>query len=90
MKLRVGDFIIVRKWKSSPHPSPRAQNVHPSQYGEAYYYGIDKFWKVVEVIDEHTIEIETRRGKRLRLETDDLQLRKAGFLDKLLNGKRFF
>lgn len=90
MKLKIGDFIIVRKWKSSTHPSPRAKDIYPTQYGDTYYYGIEKYWKVVQVIDDHTIEIETRRGKRHRIETNDVRFRKAGFLDKLLHGKRFF
>ena len=90
MKLKVGDFIIFRKWKSSTHPSPRAKDIHPTQFGETYYYGIDKYWKVVEIVDDHTIEIETRRGKRHRIETADVQFRRAGVLDKLLHGKRFF
>ena len=90
MKLKVGDFIIFRKWKSSTHPSPRAKDIHPTQYGDTYYYGIDKYWKVVEVLDDHTIVIQTRRGKKHRIETNDVRLRKARFLDRLLHGNRFF
>lgn len=90
MKLKVGDFIIVRKWKASTHPSPRAKEVYPTQYGDTYHYGIDKYWKVVEIIDDHTVVIETRRGKRHVIQTDQVRLRRAGFLDKMFNGKRFF
>ena len=90
MKLKVGDFIIVRKWKASTHPSPRAKDVFPTQYGDTYRYGIDKYWKVVEIVNDHTVVIETRRGKRHLIETDHVHLRKAGLFDKLLHGKRFF
>ena len=55
-----------------------------------YSYGIDKYWKVVEVVDDQTIEIETRRGKRHRIEKNPSIMRKAGFLDKLLHKDRFF
>ncbi|MEE9233773.1 MAG: hypothetical protein V3U07_09955 [Nitrospirales bacterium] len=90
MKLKVGDFIIFRKWKSSTSPSPQAKNTYPSQSGEMYSYGIDKYWTVVEVVDDQTIEIETRRGKRHRIEKNPSIMRKAGFLDKLLHKDRFF
>ena len=90
MKLKVGDFIIFRKWKSSTSPSPQAKNTYPSQSGEMYSYGIDKYWKVVEVVDDQTIEIETRRGKRHRIEKNPSIMRKASFLDKLLHKDRFF
>ena len=90
MKLKVGDFIIVRKWKASTHPSPRAKEVFPTQYGDTYHYGIDKYWKVVEIVDDRTVVIETRRGKRHVIQTDQVPLRRAGLFDKMFNGKRFF
>jgi len=85
----VGDFVIYRKPKMSPHPGPRAQSVYPAEHGEDYSYSVDKFWTVAAVVDEQTIEIETRTGKRHRLRTDDPHLRKAGVLQRLLNRSRF-
>lgn len=90
MSFKTGEFVIFEKPKSSTHPSPQAKDIHPAQHGEAYSYVIEKFWKVVQVFDDGTIEIETRRGKRLRLDTDTPLLRKAGFWDRLLYRNRFF
>jgi hypothetical protein len=90
MKVKVGDFIIVQKWKSSTHPSPRAKNLHPSPKGEMYMYEIEKYWKVVRIVDDKTIEVETRRGKRYQIEKDSFPGRKAGFFDKLFHRDRFF
>ena len=90
MRLKVGDFVIYRKWKASTHPSPRAKNIRPARYGDTYSYVIDKFWKVVQVFDDDTIEIETRRGKRHRLDVNVPDLRKASLFSRLLFRDRFF
>ena len=90
MTLKVGDFIIVQKWKASTHPSLRAKETFPSRNGEMYSYRIDKFWKVVQIVDDKTIEVETRRGKRYRLEKNGFKGRKAGFFDRLFYRDRFF
>jgi hypothetical protein len=90
MSFKIGEFVIVGKPKRSTHPSPQAKDVHPAQHGETYSYIIEKFWKVVRVFDDGTIEIETRGGKRHRLDTDNTLLRKAGFWDRLMFRHRFF
>ena len=90
MKLKAGDFIIYPKWKASTHPSPRAKHIYPAQHGDTYSYVIDKFWKVIEVFDDETIEIETRRGKRRRLNINMPVLRKAGFFSRLFFRDRFY
>ncbi len=90
MRLKVGDFIVFKKWKSSTHPSPRAKETYPAEKGDMYSYRIDKIWKVVEVVDQETIEIQTRRGKRHQVRVDPTYIRKAGLLDRLLNRDRFF
>lgn len=90
MKLQSGDFVIVKKYKASTHPSPRAKDVNPASSGETYSYRIDKFWKVVQVLDDDTIEIETRRGKRHQFDPRSLSFRKATLLDRWLHGARFF
>jgi hypothetical protein len=90
MTVKTGEFVVFRKLKTSSHPSPRAQNIHPARHGECYSYIIDKFWKVVQVFDDDTIEIETRRGKRHRLNTNTPLLRKVGLWDRWVFRKRFF
>ena len=83
MRVKVGDFVVFSKLKSSIHPSPRAKDIHPARHGDTYSYRIDKFWKVVQVFDDDTIEIETRRGKRHRLNKNTPLLRKVSLLDRI-------
>lgn len=90
MMMKAGDFVVFSKCKTSSHPSPRAKAIHPAQHGETYSYIIDKFWKVVEVVDDETIEVETRRGKRHRLNKNTPLVRKAGLLFQLVYRHRFF
>jgi len=90
MRIKPGEFVVFSKLKTSSHPSPRAKAIHPAQHGESYSYIIDKFWKVVQVVDDETIEVETRRGKRHRLDKNTPQMRKAGLLHQLVYRDRFF
>ena len=84
MKYKIGDYIVFKKWKSSTTPSPRAKDMYPSQHGDMYRYSIDKYWKVVEILDENTIEVETRRGKRHRISVKTENVRRMNFLDRWL------
>jgi hypothetical protein len=90
MRIKAGEFVVFSKLKTSSHPSPRAKAIHPAQHGEYYSYIIDKFWKVVQVFDDETIEVETRRGKRHRLNKNTPLVRKAGLLHQLFYRHRFF
>lgn len=90
MKLKSGDFVVVKKYKASTHPSPRAKDIDPSNHGDTYSYRIDKYWKVVQVSEDGTLEIETRRGKRHRIDTQDQGFRKANLFDRLFHRDRFF
>lgn len=90
MRIRPGDFVVFSKSKNSSHPSPRAKAIQPTQHGEFYSYIIEKFWKVVKVIDDRTIEVETRRGKRHRLDKNTPMMRRAGLLHQLIYRDRFF
>ena len=90
MSFKIGEFVIMEKVKSSTHPSPQAKNIQPSPHGEYYSYIIKKFWKVVRIFENGTIEIETRRGKHHRLDKDTPTLRKLGFWEKLRFRDRLF
>ncbi len=90
MKLKAGDFVVYQKEKISTHPSPRAENVFPSRHGDTYSYVIKKFWKVLRVFDDETIEVETRCGKRRTLVYGDHCMRKAGLWQRLFFKDRFF
>ena len=90
MKLRAGNFVVYEKVKTSTHPSLRAENVFPSRHGDTYSYVIKKFWKVLRVFEDDTIEVETRRGKRHTLSPRDPRLRKAGLWQRVFFKDRFF
>lgn len=76
-KYETGDRVVYQKSKVSSHPSPRAEDVRPAPHGDDYSYAIEKYWTVSDVIDENTIEVVTRTGKRHRLKVTDPSLRKA-------------
>jgi hypothetical protein len=88
-ELEPGDMLIYRKPKVSPRPGPRARNVHAAEHGEDYYYEVDKYWTVSDVLDDGRLVAVTRTGKRLFLTPKDERLRKAGWLERVRFGRRF-
>lgn len=88
-QLRPGDYVIYRKTKHSNHPGPRAENIHPARNGDSYSYTVDKYWVVDEVLDDGTIVVTTRRGKRNYIRPDDPMLLRANWFQKLLYRNRF-
>jgi hypothetical protein len=87
--LEPGDFLIYRKSKASPHPGPRAQNVQPSEKGDDYYYEVDKYWTVADVLDDGRVVAVTRTGKQVFLTPEDENLRKPGWLERVRHRRRF-
>jgi len=88
-QLEPGDYLIYRKPKASPRPGPRARNVQAAENGDDYYYEVDKFWTVSDVLDDGRLVAVTRTGKRLYLAPADERLRKAGWLDRMRYRQRF-
>lgn len=84
-----GDMIIYRKTKHGIHPGPRATNVHPAANGDTYNYTVDKFWIVQELAGDGTLVAKTRRGKLNDLRSDDPNLQKANWLQRLWHRSRF-
>ncbi len=89
MGYHVGDRVVYRKAKFSPHPGPRAKRVYPSPRGELYSYEVEKFWTVCGIEEDGTVLARTPGGKIHRLNQNDPRLRKADPLVKLLKGDRF-
>jgi len=89
IQFRVGDKIVYHKPKSSYCPGPRAKQVFPLEHGEDYHYVVDKFWKIVQVNNDRTLDVITRKGKRHRLEASDPNITKARLLQYILYRKRF-
>lgn len=70
-----GDPVIYRVTKHSAHPGPRAKEIWPSAHGENYTYVVDKFWIVAEIRDDGKLLLNTRRGKRHVVDSNDPLLR---------------
>lgn len=83
-----GDPVIFTKTKCSPRPGPRAEKIHPSSHGEYYSYLVKKFWTVLECRDDHLV-VQTRRGKRHRVDLNDPALRTPSFWEQLRYRERF-
>jgi hypothetical protein len=88
-ELEPGDYLIYRKSKASPRPGPRARNVQPAENGDDYYYEVDKFWTVSDVLEDGRLVAVTRTGKHVYLTPEDERLRKAGLLARALHRGRF-
>jgi len=88
-QLGPGDFLIYRKSKVSARPGPRARNVQAAEKGDDYYYEVDKFWTVSDVLEDGRVVAVTRTGKRVYLTPEDERLRKAGLLARMLHRRRF-
>jgi hypothetical protein len=87
--LHPGDCLIYRKSKVSPRPGPRARNVQPSEKGDDYYYEVDKFWALSDVLDDGRLVAVTRTGKRVFLTPEDDRIRKAGPVARMVYRGRF-
>ena len=87
--LEPGDPVIYRKSKASTRPGPRARNVQASENGDDYYYDVDKYWTLSDVLADGRLVVVTRTGKRLYLPPQDGRLRKAGLLERFRYRSRF-
>lgn len=86
---QVGDWVVYLKSKRSVHPGPRARDVQPSEKGDGYSYVVEKLWVVVEVCQDGTLVLKTRRGKQHRLPATDPLLHKASLFQRLRYRTRF-
>ncbi len=84
-----GDWAVYRKTKRSVSPGRRASQVVASPKGEQYAYVVDKFWVVESVLPDDRLVVLTARGKKHVLESDDPNLRRPGFLQRILWRERF-
>lgn len=89
-KFKPGSIVVYRKLKHSACPGPRARDIRPSQAGESYSYQVDKFWVVDESPGEpNKLLLRTRRGKTHVVDVDDPNLRRPGWITRLLYARRF-
>jgi hypothetical protein len=88
-RFQPGDVVVYWKQKSSLHPGPHAKDIQPALHGDSYSYVVEKFWRVVAVQSDHTLVVRTRRGKLHSLFSNDANLRKAHWWERLLFRHRF-
>jgi len=86
---QIGDSLVYRKQKVSPHPGLRARNVSAAEHGDDYYYEVDKYWTLVDVLDDGRLAAVTRTGKIHVLQPTDPNLRKAKLIEQLRYRDRF-
>jgi hypothetical protein len=89
VRLKVGDRIVYNKTKSSSHPGNRAREVFPCITGDNYTYVVEKYWVVADVLEDGRLVAKTRTGKFHFLNPSDLNLRKAGLVEKMRHHDRF-
>jgi hypothetical protein len=78
-----GDWVVFRKRKSTTHPGPRAQDIRAAAHGDTYYYSVEKFWIVADVLADGKLLLQTRRGKQHVIDANDPQLRRATLWDRI-------
>lgn len=84
-----GDRVVYLATKHSAHPGPRAEDVHPEQHGEGYWYDVKKYWIVGRVHSDGRLTVVTRRGKERAVAADDPRLRPARWWESLFFSNRF-
>ena len=83
-KWKAGDWAVYRKSKRSTTPGPRATSVKACRKGENYTYIVDKFWIVDSTLPGGRLMLRTARGKTHIIDANDPNLRKPGWLRRLL------
>ena len=85
----LGQPVVYRQPKQGTSPGPRARNLRPARHGESYVYNVDKYWRVVEFLDNNELRLLTRRGKTHIVKRDDPQLRPASWWERIYFWGRF-
>jgi hypothetical protein len=88
-QFKVGDPVIYQRTKRSTHPGPRAEKIYADPHGETYTYIVDKFWRVKQVMDGGKLLLYTRRGKEHICHSTDRNLKRAGWITRLVRHNRF-
>lgn len=85
----VGDFVVFKKSKRGVNPGPRARGVMPSDHGDDYSYVVDKFWRVIDVLEDSSVLCATPGGKQHLIPANSLNLRPARWWERWLYSDRF-
>lgn len=88
-RYRAGDPVIYQMAKYSSHPTPRAKEVYPTGMGEGYHYVVEKYWMVVEVLEDGQLKLVTRGGKTHVVDPGSPLLRRASWWQRTFHRDRF-
>ena len=89
-EFRTGDLVVYSKEKCSVRPGPRAHDLQPARRGESYTYRVDKFWIVVDCLEDgRRLVLATRRGKQHEVDSSSPYLRSANLWERIRYRERF-
>lgn len=78
-----GDVVVFSKTKWGRRPGPRAREVAPLAAGDGYSYTVDKFWIVLDVHEDGSLDLLTPGGKVRQLDLHDKTLRFPTLIERL-------
>ena len=78
-----GDRVVYRRMKHKTHPSRRARGIHPALNGDDYSYYVEKFWVVLDVLENDRVLLRTPRGRQHIVSVDDPKLRYANWIERI-------
>lgn len=84
-----GELVVYRRTEFGSQPAPNARHVAPTPNGESYSYCVDKYWRVLGIEADGNLLVRTRSGGEHRVRSDDPNLRKANFFERLLVASSF-
>ncbi len=84
-----GEPVIYALTKHSEHPGPRAKEIQPAPHGNDYTYYVEKFWIVLDVLEDGRLLLGTRRGKRREVDPNDPQLRRPRWWERIVYRHKF-
>ena len=85
---QAGEFVVIRVWKRTKRPGARAQSVRPCSKGDTYVYFIEKVWRILEVMADGQLLLQTRRGKTHLIAAGDPNLRRLTIADRFRHRSR--
>ncbi|MDQ3117398.1 MAG: hypothetical protein M3Q86_12455 [Verrucomicrobiota bacterium] len=89
-RLQPGVPIVYRMAENSSRPpGPEARDIRPAERGDLYYFLIEKYWRVEQVLEDGRIVAVTPLMEHHLLRPDDPNLRRASLLERLRHGARF-
>ncbi|MGI8889899.1 MAG: hypothetical protein ACR2G0_03835 [Chthoniobacterales bacterium] len=88
-RLHAGEPIVYRVVETSTIPAPEAHDIRPAERGDLYYYLINKYWRVEEVLQDGWIVALTPHQEHQYLRRDDPNLRRANLVERLRYATRF-